>query len=219
MAKDPAFLFYPNDWLGGTMGMTFEEKGAYMELLMLQFNRGHMTKHMIGRTVGQLWDNIKDKFMEDSSGLFYNARLEEEQTKRKAYSESRRNNKKGTNQYTKPKPKKVGHTSSHMEDENEDVIDLNKESEFETFWNAGLLKLDRRKCENEWFDIDNAEYSKILEHVPKFVAASGDYPKSAFNYLIGRNWQDEDLPNYAAKPIEEPQVKVKINTHPDLLRK
>ena len=46
MAKDPAFLFYPNDWLGGTMGMTFEEKGAYMELLMMQFNRGHMTSHM-----------------------------------------------------------------------------------------------------------------------------------------------------------------------------
>jgi hypothetical protein len=53
--KDPAFLFYPNDWIGGTMGMTFEEKGAYMELLMMQFNRGHMTSHMIAQTVGQLW--------------------------------------------------------------------------------------------------------------------------------------------------------------------
>jgi uncharacterized protein YdaU (DUF1376 family) len=53
MAKDPAFLFYPNDWIGGTMGMTFEEKGAYMEILMMQFNRGHMTSHMVGQTVGQ----------------------------------------------------------------------------------------------------------------------------------------------------------------------
>ena len=35
MAKDPAFLFYPGDWIGGTMGMTFEEKGAYMEILMM----------------------------------------------------------------------------------------------------------------------------------------------------------------------------------------
>jgi len=26
MSKDPAFLFYPNDYIGGTMGMTFEEK-------------------------------------------------------------------------------------------------------------------------------------------------------------------------------------------------
>ena len=46
MGKDPAFLFYPNDYIGGTMGMTFEEKGAYMDVLMMQFNRGHMTEHM-----------------------------------------------------------------------------------------------------------------------------------------------------------------------------
>lgn len=59
MAKDPAFLFYPNDWLGGTMGMTFEEKGAYLELLMLQFNRGHMTTDMINHMVGHLWDKVK----------------------------------------------------------------------------------------------------------------------------------------------------------------
>jgi predicted transcriptional regulator len=78
-------------------------------------------------------------------------------------------------------------------------------TEFDVFWSAGLLKLDRRKCENEWFNIDSDEYPKILEHVPRFVKASGEYPKSAFNYLKGRNWQDEDLPNYL-KPI----VKAKM---------
>lgn len=70
--KDPAFLFYPNDYIGGTMGMTFEQKGAYMDLLMMQFNRGHMTNHMIcqvlGQTGGQLWDTIKDKFILDDEG-------------------------------------------------------------------------------------------------------------------------------------------------------
>ena len=93
MGKDPAFLFYPNDWLGGTMGMTFEEKGAYMDLLMMQFNRGHMTKHMIGQTVGQLWVKLEDKFEVDSKGLYFNVRLEAEKEKRKAFTESRRNNK------------------------------------------------------------------------------------------------------------------------------
>lgn len=38
MAKDPAFLFYPGDWLGGTMGMSLTQKGAYFHLLMVQFN-------------------------------------------------------------------------------------------------------------------------------------------------------------------------------------
>lgn len=117
MAKDPAFLFYPNDWIGGTLGMSFEEKGAYMELLMLQFNRGHMTSHMIGHAVGQIWVKIKDKFEVDSDGNFYNVRLELEQEKRRKYSKSRRNNVSGKNQYSNDL-RKTGHMSSHMEIEN-----------------------------------------------------------------------------------------------------
>ena len=118
MAKDPAFLFYPNDWLGGTMGMTFEQKGAYMELLMLQFNRGHMTEHMIGQTVGQIWDGLKDKFQKDKDGLWFNERLEVEKTKRKSYVTSRLNNKTGKNQYSKD----GGHMTSHMENEDENNV-------------------------------------------------------------------------------------------------
>ncbi len=118
MAKDPAFLFYPNDWLGGTLGMTFEEKGAYMELLMLQFNRGHMTKHMMAHTVGQNLDKLLHKFEIDSEGLYYNVRLEEEKRKRETFTASRRNNIKGSNQYSKKEEKKEGHMTSHMENEN-----------------------------------------------------------------------------------------------------
>jgi uncharacterized protein YdaU (DUF1376 family) len=128
MAKDPAFLFYPNDYLGGTMGMTFEEKGAYIELLMMQFNRGHMTSHMVGQTVGQLWVKIEDKFEVDNDGKYFNKRLEEEQIKRKAFTDSRKNNIKGNNQYTK-NSKKTGHMTSHMEDENENVNKDKKEKE------------------------------------------------------------------------------------------
>lgn len=105
MAKDPAFLFYPNDWLGGTLGMTFEQKGAYIELLMLQFNRGHMTEHMIGQTVGQLFGQILDKFVKDDAGLWYNPRLDEEKEKRINYVNSRKNNKLGVNQYKKKQEK------------------------------------------------------------------------------------------------------------------
>jgi uncharacterized protein YdaU (DUF1376 family) len=116
MAKDPAFLFYPGDYLGGTMGMSFEEKGAYMELLMMQFNAGHMTSHMIGQVVGQLWVKIQHKFIKDDKGLYFNVRLEEEQNKRKRFTDSRKNNIKGKNQHTKKK----AHMTSHMENENED---------------------------------------------------------------------------------------------------
>jgi hypothetical protein len=116
MAKDPAFLFYPNDWLGGTMGMTFEEKGAYLELLMVQFNRGHLTLQMITQIVGHHWDNIKDKFIQDENGNWFNVRLEEEQIKRKTYTFSRRKNMTGKNQHSIAVPDRtpiVGHMTSH----------------------------------------------------------------------------------------------------------
>ena len=98
--KDPAFLFYPNDYIGGTMGMTFEEKGAYMELLMTQFNRGHMTEQVTKQVVGHLWESVKEKFTQDGDGLWYNERLEQEQIKRKKFTESRRNNLGGKNQHS-----------------------------------------------------------------------------------------------------------------------
>ncbi len=117
MAKDPAFLFYPNDWIGGTMGMSLEEKGAYMEVLMMQFNRGHMTSDMIVHMIGQVWDKIQVKFKKDDDGLWFNERLEEEKEKRKSFVNSRLNNKNGKNQYNK----KTGHMTSHMENVNENI--------------------------------------------------------------------------------------------------
>jgi uncharacterized protein YdaU (DUF1376 family) len=131
MSKDPAFLFYPNDYIGGTMGMTFEEKGAYMELLMLQFNRGHMTLHMIGQTVGQTWVKIQDKFIKDADGLWYNERLDLEKERRKTFTESRRNNVLGKNQHTKNKEKEVGHMTTHMTGHMENVnINVNTKDLF-----------------------------------------------------------------------------------------
>lgn len=145
MAKDPAFLFYPNDWIGGTMGMTFEEKGAYMELLMLQFNRGHMTKHMIGQAVGQIFGRIEDKFLVDKDGLYYNERLDVEKEKRKAFTASRSNNRSGINQHSK----KSGHMSNHMEN-----VNVNK--------NKGIIELKKGlKIENEKVYFDDGSFQEL----------------------------------------------------------
>lgn len=122
MAKDPAFLFYPGDYISGTMHLNFEEKGAYIDLLMLQFNQGHMTYHMIGRVLGQsldkVWPSIQDKFITDSDGRYFNNRLDEEKLRRQKYTDSRRNNVSGNNQHTKKQKNKGGHMTGHMENEN-----------------------------------------------------------------------------------------------------
>lgn len=193
--KDPAFLFYPNDYLGGTMGMTFEEKGAYIELLMLQFNRGHMTSHMIAQTVGQLWDTVKDKFIKDESGLFYNVRLEDEQNKRKLFTDSRKNNKLGTNQHTK----KGGHMSSHMEDENEDINMLYEDTikkgenySFEEFWNDYDKKIDSKKCQAKWSKISESDRMSIKAYLPEYKKSTPDiqYRKNPATFLNNSCWND-----------------------------
>jgi hypothetical protein len=138
MAKDPAFLFYPGDYVSGTMGMTFEEKGAYMDLLMLQFNRGHMNTHMIQHTVGHLWDQVKCKFIQDNEGLWYNVRLDVEKEKRKTFTESRRNNIKPKNK-PKVEPSYETHMQPHMDSHMENVnIDINKD-----------ININKSKCSFE----------------------------------------------------------------------
>jgi len=150
MAKDPAFLFYPGDWLGGTMGMSFEEKGAYIDLLMMQFNRGHMTSDMVGQTVGHLWVKVKDKFIQDDSGLWYNERLDAEKNARRKYTESRKNNLKGENQHTKTKKKTVGHMTSHMEDININKdINSNSNKKIKSK-KAIVLPFDSREFSEKW---------------------------------------------------------------------
>lgn len=96
MSKDPAVSWYWNDWAGGTQGMTREEKGAYMELLQAQHSRGSVPLAWIRRLFGddfdRLWEILKEKFQRDDDG-FFNPRLREEIGKRRAYSESRKNNR------------------------------------------------------------------------------------------------------------------------------
>jgi uncharacterized protein YdaU (DUF1376 family) len=192
MAKDPAFLFYPNDYIGGTMGMTFEEKGAYIEILMLQFNRGHMTSHMIGQLVGQLWESIKCKFVQDEQGLWYNIRLDQEKDKRMSFTQSRRNNIKGLNQHT------IGHMTSHMEDVNENVNrNINKvkivDTQFEEFWDLYDYKKSKDKAEKAWKTLNQEEKALALQHAPVYAQSTPDkqFRKHPTTYLNNKSFNDE----------------------------
>lgn len=114
MAKDPAFLFYPGDYISGTMHLDFECKGAYMDLLMLQFQKDHMTIHMIKQVLGHkfdhIWSLISDKF-EESEGKYWNPRLRLEKEKRVKFCKSRKKNREGGEDMSL-------HMTPHMENEN-----------------------------------------------------------------------------------------------------
>jgi uncharacterized protein YdaU (DUF1376 family) len=139
MSKDPAFLFYSSDFLTGTSFLTNEQVGMYIRLLCHQHQNGHLKEKDILKICGSHDEDIFDKFEKDSDGLFFNERLDTEINKRKAYSESRANNRK-KKELPEEKPltheKDMLNTSityvEHMENEieNEDIIiidNLNKD--------------------------------------------------------------------------------------------
>ena len=95
MAKDPAFLFYYQDFLVGTDHMTDEQIGQYIKCLCHQANRGAIrVQHM--KNICKTHDNhmiVSEKFKIGENGELFNERLRVEVDRRKAYSESRRKNK------------------------------------------------------------------------------------------------------------------------------
>ena len=122
MAKDPAFLFYSNDFIEGTYTMKNEHVGMYIRLLCLQHQRGHLKELDMLFIRSTYVEEVFTKFQKDAKGLYYNERLEQEATKRLMYAESRRKNIQ--KRYSKKKKKKATYVV-HMENENEDInIDI-----------------------------------------------------------------------------------------------
>ncbi len=63
MAKDPAFLFYYQDFLVGTTFMTLEERGAYITLLCYLADKGKITLPEILKIIPEhIWSAICCKF-------------------------------------------------------------------------------------------------------------------------------------------------------------
>lgn len=125
MAKDPAFLFYYQDFAYGTRKMSFEEKGAYIELLCEQADTGHLSLDDIKRSLNShfsIWERICKKFKQDEEGRFYNSVLEEHISKRKSFVNSRKKNLMGSH--------KEAHMNSHMENVNVNVNVNRKDKRF-----------------------------------------------------------------------------------------
>jgi len=118
--KDPAFLFYTNDFMSGTQFMTNEQLGIYMRLLMAQHQHGHLKESQMNFICSSLDSVVMEKFIKDPDGLFYNERLQIEIDKRKAFIDSRSGNRKGK---TKSKEVKITTKSYdiHMVNRDRDV--------------------------------------------------------------------------------------------------
>lgn len=133
MAKDPAILWYWNDWQGGTMTLTRNQKGCYMDLLAAQFNSGPLSLEQVKTVLGTdqaNWTVLQAKFkkkVENGNELFFNERMESEKNRRRAFVEKQSENGKLGGRPKKPKQKptlKPNETNKENEIEDETETEI-----------------------------------------------------------------------------------------------
>jgi hypothetical protein len=184
MAKDPAFLFYYQDYSFGTRFMTYEEKGAYVDLLCHQADKGKFTLEEIEKLLGEsfhLWETIKCKFVA-KNGQFWNERLQEEIEKRKKYSQSRRINRINKGTYLEDMIKICFTSDKDMENGNENRNEIENVLRINGFMSAWI----------EW-DEFRKEKKKPLTDISikqqlNFLAKQPD-PIECINQSIRNGWQ------------------------------
>lgn len=130
--------------------------------------------------------DIFNKF-ECQDGKYYNVRLREEANKRKAYSDSRRDNRKMSKSY-----------DEHMENENKDVIrdedDIIINVPFEKFWNEYDKKVgDKGKLTKKWFKLTDEQRIRIMDYIPRYKEAQPDkkYRKNPDTFFNQKGWEHE----------------------------
>lgn len=199
LMKDPAFLFYFQDFLVGTEFMNNEEKGIYITILCHLADKGTLSHDQIlsickGYAFSEM---LQNKFKLNEEGKYYNERLRYEVAKRKKYAEGRRENAKGQGKaYAK-----------HMENENKNVIESKTKSKvvnnknkkpneivFETIWKKYPSKDGRKEAERHFnvsvLTLD--DFSNIKKALTNYINHlknnSWKKPKNGSTWF--NNWQD-----------------------------
>lgn len=208
--KDPAFLFYSNDFLSGTMLMTDEETGQYIKLLCLQHQKGHLKEKDMLNICKSYNEEIFSKFKKDKDENYYNERLEYEVNKRKAYSESRRNNRRKKETYEKDMKNICNSYEEHMENENVNE-NINKNINKNNSKRGSKGKKEEEKIHfAEFVSMTNAEHEKLVSTYGKdfadqcilvldnYKGSSGKTYKNDYRAIL--NWVvDKVKQSYKAK--------------------
>ncbi|MBD3197988.1 MAG: hypothetical protein GF317_23260 [Candidatus Lokiarchaeota archaeon] len=169
--KDPAFLFYSQDFIVGVQTMNFEDRGKYITLLAQMHQQGRMSEETIRFLVGSVSDNLKKKFSVDENNNWYNERLELETEKRKKFAESRRiNGSKGGRPKKEEKPlgKPLGKPKQNLpedenENENENIIEYLNQKTNKNFKPSTQKTKDLIKARlNEKFTIE--DFKKVIDN-------------------------------------------------------
>ena len=141
MANDPAFLFYPGDYLRDTQCLSEAAQVAYDRIMCEHMRNICITQAQLDFFTKRLTSDQKSEIvmiLRPAGNGFCIPWVVDSITKRREYSESRRKNRKSN----PDKPKKISQSYvPHMDNENEIVnaIEIDKEIEQWKFWGNEII--------------------------------------------------------------------------------
>lgn len=200
MSNDPAFLFYPGDYLRDTQCLTEQAQVAYDRIMCEHMRNICISQTTLKFLTKRLDDLEREQIMDildEVDGGFAIPWVRESIIKRREYSESRRNNRKGKENLTPKNSKKTSQSyDSHMENVNEDVndnVNINKKVWFDVFWDKYEKKQDSKKCLDKWLKLTDSEINAALDAVDLYVHSTPDvqFRKNPLTWLNGKCWEDE----------------------------
>lgn len=176
--KDPAVLFYTQDFLTGTMLMDNEQKGKYITLLCLQHQNGRLSEKDMLKICGEFDEDIWSKFQKQD-GYYYNKRMLTESEKRANFCKSRRNNLHKEQHMEQ-------HMDEHMENENENenINEIEEEKKEEKKKRNGYSFLLKDVIEKYSIQLPEGFEALILEWL-KYKSEKGQsYKETGLKTLI-----------------------------------
>jgi len=196
MAKDPAFLFYSQDFITGTMFMSDEETGKYVRLLCAQHQKGGLIDKTAFNLIVGNSKLLREKFIETEDG-FFNERLMEEMVKRQKKSSNLSDNAKTRWSMQKQSKCKANAEHQHIppededESESKDINNKGKEAFVlpdwipEETWKAYLEIRNKKKAAKTVYALN-----LVIKELQKIKKEHGHNPVDVLNKSIKSGWTD-----------------------------
>lgn len=191
MAKDPRFNFYPDNWSGGTKRMTFEQKGAYMELLLLNFyclsdglpgfteeEAAKALAHAAAYT--ELWNFLMPKFKTDGK-FYWSERMVKEfhKSKKSSLEQSKRATKRWEHQRDMPRHIPVNGIGNGIGNDNDKERVQGEETNFTDFetWTADIVSGNDWQFHDKLRNMAINVNGKLNDFATSHLALLAKYPK------------------------------------------
>jgi len=193
--KDPAVLFYFQDFLVGTEFMNDDEVGKYIRILCHQADKGDLSLSQLERICrSKVPGAIMEKLTQNGDGKYYQERMRFEKEKREKFCKHQSENiKKRWNKKEYDGNTNVLPLENENINENKDIIKNIRKVQFEKFWNLYDKKEDRIKCEGKWNRLTNKEQEECIANLPAYITSTPDkqYRKNPATYLNNKSWENE----------------------------